>query len=89
MPSPSPLGNHRVIRLRVYDGTYEVLTDYKMIHTIDLGSPMLDAILAGLLVQAAEMALVLENERMKAPRLEVWCEVSGVKLRDYLGGPLL
>lgn len=89
MVNPPRLGPRRAVRIRVYDGTYEVLREYRIIHMLDLTDPAIDAMLAGMLAQAVELARTLENEPMVQARIEVWCEVSNTKLRDFAGGPLL
>lgn len=76
----------REFRLRIFDGKHEVLTKYEIKRVLDLESPALEAILAGVLAAAAEQAGVLEDEPMPHPRLEVHCVQSGRKVKDYLPG---
>lgn len=83
------LGSHRAVRIRVYDGTHEVLHTYRLLRMLDLDSPMLHAILTALLVEAAQLATAIENEPMPRARIELWCAISGTKLHDYRGGMLL
>lgn len=88
MPQPPRLGPRRAVRVRIYDGSHEVLHKFDIIHMVDLDSPMLPAMLPAFLAQGVELARTLENEVLKSPRLELWCEVSNTKLRDYFGGLL-
>ncbi|WP_203843624.1 hypothetical protein [Winogradskya humida] len=76
----------RPVQFRIFDGTHEVLRRKDLMRVVNIESPALDGILAGVLAEAVEMASVLENERMDHPRLEMWCAQSGRKLRDYFGG---
>lgn len=80
------LGPRRAVRIRAFDGRHEVLHKRDMVTIINLESPALLGVLAGLLEQAVELAGVLENEPMDHPRIEVWCQISGKKLLDYNGG---
>lgn len=89
MHQPPRLGNRRAVRVRYFDGQHEVLANREIIHMVDLDSPLLNAMLPGLLAQGIELAQVLENEPMEHPRLELWCAISNVRLRDYLMGGLL
>jgi hypothetical protein len=89
MHQPPRLGSHRAIRIRVYDGTHEVLHRYRLLRMLDVESPMLPSMLPALLVEAAQLATVLENEPMTRARIELWCELSNTKLHDYRGGTLL
>jgi hypothetical protein len=89
MSHPSRLGPRRAVRIRVFDGTHEVLGHRDLVCVVDLDSPALNATMTGLLIHYTELAQVLENEPMEHPRVELWCAISNVKLHDYLGGPLL
>ncbi|GGN86468.1 hypothetical protein GCM10010112_68090 [Actinoplanes lobatus] len=79
----------RAVRMRIFDGQHEVLHRYKILHMVDLDSPALPLMVAGLLAQGIELALALENEEVRTPRLELWCAVSEVKVYDHLGGLIL
>lgn len=78
----------RLVRIRVYDGTYEVLRKRDIVHQLDTTPAALNAVLPSLLVQLAREARVVENEPMSHPRLELWDVDSGAKLYDYSGGPV-
>jgi hypothetical protein len=88
MPYPSRLGSHRAIRIRVYDGTHEVLHRYRLLRMLDVESPMLASMLPVLLVEAVQLATAVENEPMTQARIELWCAISGIKLHDFRGGML-
>ncbi|MEU7904094.1 hypothetical protein [Actinoplanes sp. NPDC049118] len=78
MPS-DPL---RPYRLRVFDGTYEVLTKRPVVLDLDLDSPATASILDRQLTTLTRAARILENDPMASPRLEVWDVRTGEKVRD-------
>lgn len=75
----------RQYRLRIYDGDYEVLANRVHVITLDLAGPGVDAILAERL-QALTRTAMAANEPMEHPRLELWDEATGAKVRDWTGG---
>jgi hypothetical protein len=72
----------RRYRLRIFDGTYEVLHQRAYYVTVDLSSAMADHILNRQLVALVQEARAA-NEPMDAPRLEVWDD--NVKVMDWTG----
>ncbi len=83
---PSMVPDVRRVRIRVFDGQHEVLHSREFIEVLDLNSPALGVTLHTMLAHLAHIASSQENEPMPHARLELWCTVSGRKLRDYSGG---
>jgi hypothetical protein len=75
----------RTVRVRVFDGTYEVLRKRQIIREMDTTPAALNAVLPSLLVQLAREANVMENEPMSHPRIELWT-TDGELICDYSGG---
>jgi hypothetical protein len=78
---PDPL---RSYRLRVFDGTYEVLRDRPITLSLDLESPNTPSILDRFLITLTRAGRDLENEPMDRPRLEVWDVLAGERVREIL-----
>lgn len=83
MTQPS---NLHLVRIRAFDGTYEVLRKRDMLRELDTTPAALNTILPNLLAQLAREARQLENEPMSHPRLEVWTADGRTRLHDYSGG---
>lgn len=79
MSPPDPL---RLYRLRVFDGNYEVLHRRQFVEQLDVDSPSTAALLYQKLATLTRQAVVLENQTMKNPRLEVWDVETNAKVRD-------
>lgn len=67
-------------RVRIFDGTYEVLHKRTFLLAVDLLSPTLSGVLYGELVILTGQAEAA-NEPMNSPRLELWD--GDVKVLDW------
>lgn len=72
-------------RLRVFDGTYEVLTDHTYSLVIDLDGPGAGGVLDRKLAELRLTAQQVENEPMDYPRLQLHDWLTGAKVSDWSG----
>jgi hypothetical protein len=71
-------------RLRIFDGTYEVLRKANLVIDVDLDSPTMNAILDRQLVALVQRARTTENEPMDHPIMQVCDYDSGQAVLDVV-----